>query len=263
MMAEHETVFGVNVDGRVTRLVVRRPTPQAVRESDLVYFRALQEAVDAGLMVRTEVGRVMRDQGLWDHHRQVEYDTATTSLRCGEEALAAGVLKPSEAEAVALRMRDTRAAIRGLLAERAELDRHTAESHAERARYEYILVSCVVDADTGRPFFQDVADFRDRAGAPVGEMADAMLEGMAVGLADVCAWTLPENRFRLAHRMVDDKLRLIDRDGRPVDEQGGHVGGGFEEGFAEFVDDLTPPPSPAQPEAPAEPLPAIEASVAV
>jgi hypothetical protein len=258
-MAGHETVFGVNVDGRVTRLVVRRPTPEAVRESNLVYLRALQAAVDAGLMVRAELGRVMRNQGLWDHHRQVEYDTATTSLRCGEEALASGVLQPSEATDVALRMRDTRVSLRGLLAGRTDLDRHTAENHAERARYEHLLVSCVVDATTGQPVFQSMADFRDRAGDPVGEMADAMLEGMAVGLADVCDWALPENRYMLANRLVDDKLRLIDQEGRPVDVQGEHMGGEF----AEFVDDLTPPPSPVQPEPPAEPLPAIEASVAV
>lgn len=257
--------FEVEVDGEKVRLAAQRPTHKVVMDAAVVYNAAFRRAVEGGMMVRARVERVMRDQTLWDDARQAELVRITRTLTEGEKKLARGGGKLSDARQVALEMREARAALRVLMAQRNELDQTTAEAFAEQARFNYLVAACTVYEDTGDPYYRDADEYVGGDNDPVAGPATDAFGKLYYGLDDDFARKLPENAFLLKYKLVNDGLHLVDRQGRLVDELGRLVDdrgrlvndrgelvaadgtlleedGSYKVEFAEFEDDLSEAP---------------------
>lgn len=218
--------FSVEIDGAKVEFAAKRPDRRVLDKAELVKSRAFKEAAQAGAIVRAKVEDLMREQNLWDDEKQAAYETLLKALLDGELRLqkggGAGLTKKS-ARALCLQMRRDRAALRDLTAYRTELDLHTAEAHAENARFNYLVSACTVYGDTGKPYFESHDDYLSREDDPVAGPAATALGQLIYGLDDDFAKKFPENAGLIKLGAVDDKLRLIDKDGNLVDAEGRRV----------------------------------------
>jgi hypothetical protein len=217
--------FKARVEDKEVELEVRRPDHRAVQDAQYASAAAFKEALGKGAVLRDILLRDLEKQGFWNEETRTKYEQARRRLMVGEKKLAAGGLRLSEARALALDMRVARFEMRQLEAPRLQLDQFTAEAQAENARFNHLVAACTVYSDTGKPFFRDTQDYVERAAEEAGRLAAKAMSELVYGLEDGWEKQLPENKFLLRYRFVDEELRLIDRDGGFIDGKGRRVDG--------------------------------------
>ena len=106
------------------------------------------------------------------------------------------------------------------------MDSNTAEGQADNTRFNYLMACCVVDNDTGKPIFVDedgnpsLSEYEKDASEDYLVEAAGKLAEMLYGLDDDYESKLPENKFLKQYNFVNEDLKLIDSEGRPVDREG-------------------------------------------
>lgn len=212
--------FKVTIDGEEKTFMVRSPSLADQREAQKAYNTAFTDAIKSNSVVRAKMDDVLEEQGLWNKDKQVKYETLQQELLEGERKLAKGGFALSDAKKLALKMKNLRTEIRDLISVRTSLDNHSAEGQADNARFNYLVSVCVVYKDTEKPYFKDLADYMDRIGDPVALVGAQKLANMIYGLDNNFEKNLPENKFLLKYKFVNEELRFIDKQGRTVDSEG-------------------------------------------
>lgn len=220
---QNKKTFKVQIDGNDVEFAVLRPTQAVGAKAQRVHSKAFRESVESGAMVRSRIEKVMRDQNLWDDEKQKDYEQTYKRLLEGEKKLAKGGIKLSEAREVAIQMSIDRGAIRQLLANRNQLDQHTAEAAAENAKFNYLVSACTVFSDTGKSYFRDFEDYQNRENDPVAGPAQNLLAMMLYDVEEGHEKKLPESKFLLKYKFVREDLRLIDKQGQLIDIKGRRV----------------------------------------
>lgn len=230
--------FNVTIDGKDTSFLIRSPSLQDQREATKVYNLSFSEALKAKAVVRAKLDDLLVDQGLWDAIKQAKFTELQSQILEGERKLAKGGISLSEAKNVALTMKKHREELRDLISVKTNLDTHTAEGQADNARFNYLVSACTVYKENNKPYFSNYEDYTNRASDPVAIAAAQNLAGMLYGLDNDYEEKLPENKFLRQYKFVDDKLRLINKDGKLVDIDGRLVddNGRFINEKGEFVD---------------------------
>jgi hypothetical protein len=100
------------------------------------------------------------------------------------------------------------------------LDSHTAEGQADNARFNYLVSACVVYKNNGNKYFKNYEDYLNRASDPVSFIAAQKLASIMYGLDSDFEKKLPENKFLLKYKFVNDNLELVDNKGRLIDASG-------------------------------------------
>ena len=85
---------------------------------------------------------------------------------------------PDEARAVATQMHQDRSTLRLLTKEMDELEATTANTKGEQAKFEYLVSKTVFDA-SGRPYFKDADEYRNRATEKIAFAAAAAVAEVA------------------------------------------------------------------------------------
>lgn len=230
--------FNVTIDGKDTSFLIRSPSLQDQREATKVYNLSFSEALKAKAVVRAKLDDLLVDQGLWDAIKQAKFTELQSQILEGERKLAKGGISLSEAKNVALTMKKHREELRDLISVKTNLDTHTAEGQADNARFNYLVSACTVYKENNKPYFSSYEDYTNKASDPVAIAAAQNLAGMLYGLDNDYEEKLPENKFLRQYKFVDDKLRLINKDGKLVDIDGRLVdeNGRFINEKGEFVD---------------------------
>ena len=140
-----------------------------------------------------------------------------------EKQLAKGGIRLSVAKDAALEMADKRAEIRAMLMERNSLDSSTAEGQADNARFDYLVSATLVYNDSNKPYFKDLADYRNKNTEAVSLEAARRLAQKLYGLDSNHEQNLAENKFLREFDFVDEDLRLLNKDGKLVDREGNLV----------------------------------------
>tara|TARA_B100000029_G_scaffold284648_1_gene278474 strand:+ start:8522 stop:9415 length:894 start_codon:yes stop_codon:yes gene_type:complete len=221
-----QVITGKNSDGKKVTIAVIMPSPEDGRESQKVYNRTFRDALESGALLRQKLDAYMEEQGLWDKEKQKEYDKIVNSLLEDEKKIKKGGIKLSEAKEIAMRMSDRRSDLRILISEKTTMDSNTAEGQADNTRFNYLMACCVVDNDTGKPIFVDedgnpsLSEYEKDASEDYLVEAAGKLAEMLYGLDDDYESKLPENKFLKQYNFVNEDLKLIDSEGRPVDREG-------------------------------------------
>ena len=137
-----------------------------------------------------------------------------------EKKIAKGGIRLKVAKDLALEMSDKRVEMRNILMQRNSLDGNTAEGQADNARFDYLVSASLVYSDSGKPYFKDLADYRNRSTEPVAIEAARRLAQLVYGLDSNYEKNLPENKFLSDFEFVDNDLRLINNEGQYVDREG-------------------------------------------
>lgn len=220
-----------------------KPTTKKNEDASMEYNRVFSKALQSGALLRETLDKYMRKQNLWDDDKELQYAEIFARIGEKEESLKSGGIKLSEAKNIALSMKTDRAELQNLIAEKNVLDQNTAQGQAENARFNYLLVVCLVYNDNGLCVFDSVDDFD-----AVAEEAEEGQENVALlsaqkfaayyyGVDDDFERNLTENKFLKQYGFVNDDLdlvneegnlvdfegRLIDSDGRFIDEKGNFI----------------------------------------
>ncbi len=225
---DNKKVFEAKVDGKVLELAVLRPNHKVQQQAQLVYNRAFRQSVKpddgkSGSIVRAALDGVLRDQKLWDDTKQARYEALQKALLGGEKRLVTGGFKLKEARELAIQMRRDRWELRQLISDRNSLDLNTAEAQAEQARFNYLVATATVHADTGKPYWKSEDDYLASTDE-VGGKAANLLGNILYNLEDGFEAKLPENKWLTAYGFANAALHLIDKDsGHLIDSQGRRV----------------------------------------
>lgn len=211
---------------------VRLPSYKVMEEANKLKSKVFRESLDAGDMLRDQLEDILRNKGLWNDQRQIEYDTLRKEILDREYQLQKGGIKLNDAKALALEMKEKRQRMVDMLSGRSDLDSQTCEGKSENARFNYLFAhSLVYNDDELTPFYpnglEDYVVDMDNPIAVKGATEFYYLLSGTENLDD----KLPENKFLKKFKFVDDKYRLVekgsarlvDRDGKYVDEYGNYV----------------------------------------
>ena len=213
--------FKLFVDNKEQEFLVRSPSLADQRESQKVYNQAFSDAVKSGCIVRARLDDLLKDQGLWDDQKQIKFNTLQQELLDNEKVLAKGGISLKAAKQTAVQMKNLREDLRELISVRTNLDNHTAEGQADNARFNYLISSCLVYYDNkDKKYFKYYSEYLSRASEPIAIKAAQILANMLYGLDNDYEKKLPENKFLVKYKFVDEKLRLINDKGSLVDLEG-------------------------------------------
>ena len=213
-------IEGLDNEDNTVKTLLRQPTAQDYRDSQVQYNEVFRKALDSGALLRQKLTDYMKEQGLWDDEKQKENDKYVEDISAREETLKGGGIRLSEAKKIALELRDLRANFRDLLSEKNSLDANSAEGQADNARFSELIRVCMLDPVTKNPRFPDQQAYDAQAGEPWVVEAAADLASMIYGLDPNYDKNLEENKFLKEFKFVDEELRFINSDGHLVDMDG-------------------------------------------
>ena len=211
---------------------VRLPSYKVMEEANKLKSKVFRESLDAGDMLRDQLEDILRQKGLWNDQRQIEYDTLRKEILDREYQLQKGGIKLIDAKELALQMKEKRQRMVDMLSGRSDLDSQTCEGKSENARFNYLFAhSLVYNDDELTPFYpnglEDYVVDMDNPIAIKGATEFYYLLSGTENLDD----KLPENKFLKRFKFVDDRYRLVekgssrlvDREGKYVDEYGNYI----------------------------------------
>jgi len=207
-------------------LAILKPGNRALQEGQRHYNLKLAELVRrAGegyesLISRHQLDEYLKKIGVWTAADQVTFQRMNLQVRECELKLKQGGIKLSEARQLALRMRDLRLSLVELYARRQMFDNTTMEQEAENHRFKFLMTQCVVHAQTGEPFFKDIADYDEQDGEDhVADAARALAAEM-YGYDAKAADETFENQWLRGHGFMNEDGALVNQDGAMVDRTG-------------------------------------------
>jgi len=215
-----EIIKSEDSDGKAVSVAVVKPNSSKVKQAQLAYNKAFRAALESGALLRQKLDNYMREQEIWDDKKEKEYAELLEKINESEKSLAKGGIKLSEAKDVAIQMRVDRGQFRDLISERTYLDTNTAEGQADNARFNHLIYLSILDEKTGKPFFESVEDYEEKATEPYAAAAAGELARMMYDLDPDYDKNLPENQFLSDYGFVNEDMRLINKEGQFVTVDG-------------------------------------------
>lgn len=230
--------FTATIGDKEIEFTVVSPSLKDRKEADKIYNNAFTEALQSKAVVRARLDDLLVDQGLWDENKQQKFDTLQKNILDNEKKLAQGGIPLKAAREIALEMRKDRAQMRELISVKTNLDTHTAEGHADNAKFNYLVYACTLNKETQTKYFNSYEDYMERSSEEVAVLAAQNLANMIYGLEANYEHKLPENEFLINYKFVNKDLRFINKEGKLVDEEGRLVdeSGRFINEAGEYVD---------------------------
>ncbi len=212
-----------DTNGKSIQLAVKRPDVEQSRELQKIWNRAFSDAINSKAPLRAKINDIAREQKLWDDAKEAELQKLQKELFSAELKLKKGGnagLTKQDAKKLAFRMKEIRAEIRDLTSARNEVDARCAESQAETEKFAYAVSMCTVNAETGDKYYTNYDEFKTKENEQASLDAAKYLALLTYNLDPNYESNLVENKFLKDYGFVDDKLRLINKDGKLVDSQG-------------------------------------------
>lgn len=233
-----DSTFKALVDTKEVDFEIKATTVADQREAQKIYNQAFSDAVKSGSIVRARLDDLLQQQGLWDENKQKQFLTLQKQILENEKILAKGGIPLKKAKYIAIKIKNLRLELRDLIAVKTNLDSHTAEGQADNARFNYLVSACVVYKDTKKHYFKDYEDYLNRSSELVALLGAQKLASIMYGLDGDFEKKLPENKFLIKYKLVNDNLDYVDDKGRPVDEDGRLIdeNGRFINENGQFVD---------------------------
>ncbi len=213
-------IFKCDIDGMEKEFEIIAASLATQREAMKIYNQAFSDAVKSGSIVRAKLDDLLKDQGLWNNEKDLEFSTLQRQILDREKKLAKGGISLKQARNIAVEMKNLRIKLRDLVSVKTELDTHTAEGQADNARFNYLVSQCVVYKDNKKPYFSSYEDYLNRNTELVAILGAQRMASIMYGLDSDFEKKLPENKFLIKYKLVDDKLNYVDDKNRRVDEDG-------------------------------------------
>jgi hypothetical protein len=205
------------------KLKVRRPTHLEKQAADFEYNKQMNKLLKDGIMPKVKLNEVIKSNGIWDEEKEAEEKALVEFVNKANEKLEKGKIKLSEAEKLAKDAIKKRFDLIRLTADKNETLQNSADSIAENYRFNYLVSNCTVyNDDVSSPYFKGYEDFlrQDNVGNPVPWLAGMYYSRLINNFEDDFRKDWPEYKFLMKYGFVNDKLQFVNKDGKPVDEDG-------------------------------------------
>lgn len=212
--------FSTLIDGKDTDFNVKQPNLVQQREAQKIYNQSFSDAVKSGSIVRARLDDLLKEQGLWDDNKEARFAAIQQEISNNEKILAVGGISLNQAKSIALEMKELREELKKLISVKTNLDTHTAEGQADNARFNYLVSASLVYKDSNKSYFKNYEDYINRSSETVAILGAQILAAMMYGLDSEFERKLPENKFLLDYKFIDDQFRLINKEGKFVDAEG-------------------------------------------
>jgi hypothetical protein len=173
-------------------------------------------------LLRIEAEKEMKNRGLWGEAEENEMKELRKKLLVGSRKLPKGGIKLSEGKKLALQMIKDRRRLLELSLMRSALDGLTAEAQAEQHRFNYLVSVCSVYNDNDQRVFESLEDYLEKSDTEWGTTIANKFSSLMTDIEDYKA-NLPEHKFLVKYKFMNDKYQLVDEKGRAVNEDGRHV----------------------------------------
>lgn len=202
-----------------------KPVSAAIAtEAQRVYMKAFKKAIEDGAILKQSLEDHMRKQGLWDDDKQEEYESLVKRSADIEYKVKSGTYKKaSELKDKALELKKIRSQISSLLLTRNSMDSLTADGLADNERFFYLVSASVYDNLTQKPVYSSLEDYKEKADSALALKSASEYANFAYGLDENFESSLLENRLLKKLNLVDDKGRLVNKEGKRVDIDGNLV----------------------------------------
>jgi len=236
-MADNKVLVStLDKDGKPITLIVLRPTNKMMQDANMVYNLKVSELVRMGaqngqhrLLMRAELEDYLTRMGIWTLNDQMEIEQLSVKLKASELTLKRGGIKLSEGKALALQMAACRREIMQKYAKRQQFDSATIESQAENARFESLLIKCLV-TENNHQFLKSHADYVDRQDEVAVVDGAKALAGLVYGLESDLHAKMFELQWMKDAGVINDEGRYVNKDneytdlsGRLMDKDGNYI----------------------------------------
>lgn len=231
MTKKPDTVFKVRLEedkpeSEQIEYQVKEPGANEHKQALMEYNRAFGEAIKSGAVLRAKLHEYMQEQKIWSDDKAKKFTDVLTSINEQEKKIALGGMKLKEAVSLAKELRANRAKLQSFLSERGSADSSTAEGQAENARFQRLLVACLVYKKDNKSVFSNVEDLLNETDwhkVEVSTKAFDILGQLYYKIDDKYELNLPENKFLRQWNLMNDTLQYLNEKGEPVNEEGKRV----------------------------------------
>jgi hypothetical protein len=206
-------------DGKEVTVYVIRPNSRELTDAQIVAGGVLKNALDNKALLRSQLREYMVQNGMWDEKKEERLEKIDAEIVDALTKIKKGGMKLNEGKELALKIKANRIVKLMLEASRRQLDEYTAESQAENARFDYLVSVCTKN-EKGERVFESLEDYNARADEPFAKDAASKLASIVHGYDPDWEKKLPENQFLLKYKLVDENLRLVNKDGHFVTSDG-------------------------------------------
>lgn len=203
------------VDGDV-KVLVKKPTKKEFNDSQIVYNKAMREALENKAFLRGKLNSYLEEQGIWDKDKEAKYQKFISDINSKEMILKKGGIPLKKAKGIALDLKRLRDDFRNLISERTAYDGNTAEGVADNARFDYLVSVCVLDPNTQKPVFKDVDDYISKSSETWAVKAASELANFIYGLDPEYESNLEENKFLKRFHFVNEDGKFVNKDGHLI-----------------------------------------------
>lgn len=245
-MGNKKKIDGLDAEGKEVTVYVVTPSPEDRREADVVekkmFAKLVNEKDDKGnstAILRSRLFEIATQQNLWDEEKSKLEDELNNTIVENLEKLHKGGIKLTEAREIALEVTECRQKINMLHAPLSDLKRYSVESQCMDAAFEFLFIKCVKDEE-GNQIFQTVEEYKDGPDHPWLGEASSYFANKYYGLEENWENELPENKFLIKYKFVDEDLNFINKEGQKINRAGELIEDTEEEKEAEpqpFLDD--------------------------
>lgn len=203
-----------DAEGNDVVVHVVKPNNMVQQEAQIHAGHVVRKALENRAMLRAQLDTYMREAGLWDDEKQKEDDKLSKEIEKNILKLRSGGIKLSQARELAIKVRQLRLEQTTLRIERRKLDEYTVEGQGENSKFNYLVYACTLNED-GNKYFESIEDYQNNTSSLAFDAASA-LANMIYGLDANWEANLPENQFLSKFKFVNDKLQLVNKEGKRI-----------------------------------------------
>lgn len=216
----HPFTTTAQIDGKdqELNLAIRKPSGQEGIEAQKIYSKAWNEAFNTRSLLRAQVNDELVKRGLWSDEKEKELTEKAKELQGKLDTLKKGGGKLKDAKELALNARKLRYEFNRLALDKNVLDNNTVEGQAEAAKINYLISVCTVyNHGSKKSYFKSLEDYYNRSAEKATIEAANAFMAFVYNLDEDFEKKYPENEFLLKYKFINDKLQVLNSDGKPYD----------------------------------------------
>jgi hypothetical protein len=212
---------------------VVRPSNKIRKESNIVYNKALREAIDSGFFFEFEIEELLKDRG----YNEKDYNKQRNDMMKGIRAYEAKLINEQyknldEGKQIAFKTQDLRAELENFDSPHRELRSQSATTFAENKRFNFFAYKCISTED-GSQIWTNFDEY-ENDDSQLAIMASAKLlyllyqvnheSSQKISAERTENVWLKQNKFMNEDlQLINTKGQTIDREGRLIDKEGNFI----------------------------------------
>lgn len=216
-------IFKTKINDEEHELCVKKPSYLINEKADMMRSKKFRELIQNGCLLKVEVDKVAKERGVWSETTEKEIVQLNKQIDELRNKLQKGGIRLVEGEKISLEIMKIRNQILSLNGEKNSLDNNTAEALADNYRFDFMVSECSFYNDSGKRVFETFDDYllnKDESHAyDCANNFAKLVYNITDGLIDVLS-DMPEYKFMVKYKFMDEKLRRINKKGQLVDDEG-------------------------------------------